>query len=249
MSIHRSKPRPSIASQLISASLGDDAASPSEKEGEPKEKKKCDICKKDLAVSSVSRHMKDKHGGLYKCTICGKNYKTTTALESHQEKAHVVKTISNFECDFCNYKTMNKYYLNDHMKRQHAGAGSNSFVCSKCFARKQNQYLLHKHMQQHVESFCSVCEKKFNSKKNLKRHQSVHEIQRCQQCGRNFNSKKDSRLHKIVHKKEKIRRNEEGEPQVGSLEGVEFVNLEDLDLDTVDIGDIGNDTLALLDTI
>ena len=136
MSIHRSKPRPSIASQLISASLGDDAASPSEKEGEPKEKKKCDICKKDLAVSSVSRHMKDKHGGLYKCTICGKNYKTTTALESHQEKAHVVKTISNFECDFCNYKTMNKYYLNDHMKRQHAGAGSNSFVCSKCFARK-----------------------------------------------------------------------------------------------------------------
>ena len=104
-------------------------------------------------------------------------------------------------------------------------------------------------MQQHVESFCSVCEKKFNSKKNLKRHQSVHEIQRCQQCGRNFNSKKDSRLHKIVHKKEKIRRNEEGEPQVGSFEGIEFVNLEDLDLDTVDIGVIGNDTLAMLDAI
>ena len=65
----------------------------------------------------------------------------------------------------------------------------------------------------------------------------------------NFDSKKDSRLHKVVHMKEKIRRHEEGEPQVGSLEGVEFVNLEDMDLDTVDIGVIGNDTLALLDAI
>ena len=52
-----------------------------------------------------------------------------------------------------------------------------------------------------------------------------------------------------LHKKEKIRRNEEGEPQVGSFEGIEFVNLEDLDLDTVDIGVIGNDTLAMLDAI
>ena len=56
-------------------------------------------------------------------------------------------------------------------------------------------------------------------------------------------------MHKVVHMKEKIRRHEEGEPQVGSLEGVEFVNLEDLDLDTVDIGVIGNDTLAMLDAI
>ena len=56
-------------------------------------------------------------------------------------------------------------------------------------------------------------------------------------------------MHKVVHMKEKIRRHEEGEPQVGSLEGVEFVNLEDMDLDTVDIGDIGNDTLALLEAI
>ena len=125
-----------------------------------KEKKKCSICGKQLAPSSVSRHMKDKHGGSHKCTICGKKYQTTTALENHQTKAHVVKIISYFECDFCEYKSMNKYYMTDHVKRQHAGDGSNSFVCSKCFTRKQNEHLLKKHMQEHKESNCVVCGKK-----------------------------------------------------------------------------------------
>ena len=184
-------------------------------------KKKCSICGKQLAPSSVSRHMKDKHGGSHKCTICGKKYQTTTALENHQTKAHVVKIISYFECDFCEHKSMNKYYMTDHLKRQHAGDGSNSFVCSKCFTRKQNEHLLKKHMQEHKESNCVVCGKKFNSTKNLKRHGQVHTIKRCQECGKNFNSKKYLRVHQKEHKKKKANMKEQD--YIDNIEDAEFI--------------------------
>ena len=251
MSIHRSK-RPSFTSQLTTAILKDkenaNAKTSSEKEGEPrieKEKKKCNICEKQLALSSVSRHMKDKHGESHKCSICKKICQTISSLESHQSKAHVVKTISYFECDFCDYKSMNKYFMTDHVKRQHAGAGSNSFVCNQCYTRKQNEYLLKKHMQQHVQSNCVACQKTFNSSKNLKRHGKVHEIQRCEECGKNYNSKKDLRVHKQVHKKKKTKQINE-EDQIDNLDGAEFVYIDNMDMDMDNLRELGNETLALL---
>ena len=56
-----------------------------------KEKKKCNICEKNLALSSFSRDMKDKHGTTQACKICRKSFQTLGGLESHQSKAHVVK--------------------------------------------------------------------------------------------------------------------------------------------------------------
>ena len=228
-----SSSRPNITSRLSTedeenTNARSDVSNPSIE----KEKKKCSICGKQLAPSSVRRHMKDKHGGSSKFTICGKKYQTTTALENHQNKAHEVKIISYFECDFCEYKSMNKYYMTDHLKRQHAGDGSNSFVCSKCFTRKQNEHLLKKHMQEHKESNCVVCGKKFNSTKNLKRHGQVHTIKRCQECGKNFNSKKDLRVHQKEHKKKKANMKEQD--YIDNIEDAEFII------------DFNDDTLATL---
>ena len=207
-----------------------------------KEKKKCNICGKNLAFSSFSRHMKDKPGTTQACKICGKSFQTLSGLESHQSKAHVVKVISHFKCHFCEYTSMNKYYMTDHIRRQHAGEGSNSFVCNKCYTRKQNEHLLRKHMQQHQESNCVVCGKKFNSNKNLKRHGRVHEIKRCQECGKNFNSKKDLRVHKKDHHKKKASQVNVGEEyDIDHLADAEFI-MHNMD----HLPEIDNETLAAL---
>ena len=106
-----------------------------------KEKKKCNMCEKNLASSSFNRHMKDKHGKSEECEICKKRFLTQSGLESHQRKAHVVNIISYFECHFCDYKSMNKYYMTDHVRRQHAGEGSNSlFATSATQESKMNIY-------------------------------------------------------------------------------------------------------------
>ena len=156
VSIHRSTSRPNFTEHLVNR-----AASPEKEDGPgmEKEKKKCNMCEKNLASSSFNRHMKDKHGKSEECEICKKRFLTQSGLESHQRKAHVVNIISYFECHFSDYKSMNKYYMTDHVRRQHAGEGSNSFVCNKCYTRKQNEHLLMKHMQQHQESNCVVCGK------------------------------------------------------------------------------------------
>ena len=180
------------------------------------EKKECKICHKLLAPSSYSRHVKDKHAGTQECVVCKKSYRTDSALENHQNKAHAPKVISYFECDYCDYKSMNPYYMTDHKRRQHAGHGSNSFVCNICYARKQNEHLLKKHMQQHVKSSCIICSKVFNSTKNLIRHRKVHEVKRCDECGKNFNAKKELRFHKQEHKKKKKKAETNG--QGGNIE-------------------------------
>ena len=239
MSIHTST-RPNLTSRLSTAAT----ATCSEKEGGQrieKEKKMCIVCEKQLALSSFSRHMKDKHGEDQKCNVCGKKFQTINTLENHQKKTHVVKHISYYECEFCDYKSMNKYYISDHVKRQHRGEGTNSFVCSQCYARKQNEHLLKKHMQQHQESNCVVCGKKFNSTKNLKRHGKVHEIQRCQDCGKIFNAKRDLKLHKKEHKNKKTTQEYEVRDPIDNLEDVEFImeNMEEL-------RELDDEALALL---
>ena len=187
-------------------------------------KKACNICQKILAPSSYSRHVKDKHAGTQECVVCKKSFRTDSALENHQMKAHAPKVISYFECDFCDYKSMNRYYMTDHKRNQHAGNGSNSFVCNICYTRKQNEHLLKKHMQQHVRSPCIICTKVFNSTKNLIRHTKIHEIQRCDECGKNFNAKKYLRVHKQEHKKrKKTERNGQEENIDDIIERAEFI--------------------------
>ena len=204
ISIHRS-PRPAPTAHLTSGGSTVNVTNQTEDQMKPQvvKKKACNICQKILAPSSYSRHVKDKHAGTQECVVCKKSFRTDSALENHQMKAHAPKVISYFECDFCDYKSMNRYYMTDHKRKQHAGNGSNSFVCNICYTRKQNEHLLKKHMQQHVRSPCIICTKVFNSTKNLIRHTKIHEIQRCDECGKNFNAKKDLRVHKKGHKKRK----------------------------------------------
>ena len=78
------------------------------------------ITKNDLKI-----HISEVHGDQmrYRCSLCGKGYKSSTGLKSHME-AHEGKT---FDCPICNCKLTQKSNMRTHMKLIHKAT-----LCLKC---------------------------------------------------------------------------------------------------------------------
>ena len=86
--------------------------------------KKCDLCNKEIAVTSVRRHMKGVHkermGKVIDCDDCGKIYQTRARLAQHQNVHRSTSDLpKNLSCDACQYKTSNKDYMKNHKTRMH----------------------------------------------------------------------------------------------------------------------------------
>ena len=140
----------------------------------------CEVCKKMLAFTSVSRHMKTVHaekiGKIWGCVECGKILQDEKRLTQHQTIHNPQsENPSFFYCQDCNYKTKCKDYLVDHRRLMHNQTGNGQYICisGKCSKKPisfPNQSRLDKHKICHASEKCEECGKIFGAKRNLKRH-------------------------------------------------------------------------------
>ena len=141
----------------------------------------CLVCKKMLAFTSVSRHMKTVHqekiGKLWGCVECGKILQNEKRLTQHQTLHNPQsENPSLFYCQDCNYKTKSKDYLVDHRRLMHNQTGNGQYICiaGKCSTKPSsfpNQPRLDKHKTNHASEKCTECGKIFGAKRNLRRHE------------------------------------------------------------------------------
>jgi len=101
------------------------------------EKNKCDICDYESSDRrNVNRHQRIVHSGKHKCTLCKKYFNSSSVLNSHMSKAHVVlekfkREEPIYNCDKCNHKTKNKYNLRRHQAR-HSKPEKPAKICNIC---------------------------------------------------------------------------------------------------------------------
>ena len=141
----------------------------------------CLVCKKMLAFTSVSRHMKTVHqekiGKIWGCVECGKILQNEKRLTQHQTLHNPQsENPSLFYCQDCNDKTKCKDYLVDHRRLMHNQTGNGQYICiaGKCSTKPSsfpNQPRLDKHKTNHASEKCTECGKIFGAKRNLRRHE------------------------------------------------------------------------------
>ena len=140
-------------------------------------------CDKDFSTKSNLRtHMKSHEAETYKCSQCGKIFKTDKNLKLHISNNHSEKRL---KCDECErmFATMSR--LNNHKKAFHA---LKSFECDQCEYRSSMNSSLQRHINEvhnGVLYKCELCDFQ-GQKSNLKIHiESVHENKKnwyCKAC-------------------------------------------------------------------
>ena len=154
---------------------------------------KCSICEEEfMHRSSLSRHVKQKHGTLYdkenkakvtekkphSCKICKKVFKFKTHLLNHENTHN-----KPFKCGLCSETFADDSKLASHELNVHGelingfGVSNNLMKCSFCpkvFPAK-SQLILHERTHTKEKPFqCSQCHKKFSAKCNLTAHERIH---------------------------------------------------------------------------
>ncbi|XP_021961641.1 gastrula zinc finger protein XlCGF7.1 [Folsomia candida] len=172
-----------------------------------------------LHKSRVSQHVKTEHAEnpvRFRCTLCGKDFKTRTELETHifthttekpydcatcgrsfasrehlksHEMTHLEKSYRDkLQCDICPQTFLSKHALQLHTRVVHENP------CTSCGKRFPNSTELKRHVEaKHVTNkdlvhSCDKCEYKSHSKHNLVKHRRRHNAARhkCYFCGKKF---------------------------------------------------------------
>ncbi|CAG2235299.1 KRAB [Mytilus edulis] len=138
-----------------------------------KEYQICSICDELIHVKDVSieTHISEKHSDInpFKCTICGRGYKSKNGVRNHYVAVHADSS-ARFWCDLCNraFGTNNNYksHMRSHKDRKHC------FMCKQEFV---NLGLLRQHMRDsHAYYLCLICNRYFPDELELKEHEETH---------------------------------------------------------------------------
>lgn len=169
----------------------------------------CGICgkrfqqKRNLLIHQIT-HSDKKN---FKCDLCEKSYKHSTALKGHKEREHsnalgIEKSI--YFCNECKKQFVFKQTLIMHMLIHDNIKCHVCTICGKGFVLKR--YLAY-HVKLHTRSedrqfACTLCPLKFKIKKDLRRHQVKHsEVLNysCNECGKKFKYKSMLNYHVLNH--------------------------------------------------
>ncbi|XP_065346255.1 zinc finger protein 317-like isoform X19 [Cloeon dipterum] len=167
----------------------------------------CEICNKAFAgkdrINNLKDHMINVHefDRPFKCSICGKSYRSKYALKLHIE-LHQEKTIP---CDICGKKYVNDLTLRAHVRLVHGPQKYvNCNLCGETFACKniaKHKMKVHKDPKC-MDYECPHCAKKYNCFTQYKNHLLLHVnliTFLCNFCGKGFNSKESLEVHMIPH--------------------------------------------------
>ncbi|XP_035711769.1 zinc finger protein 320-like [Folsomia candida] len=162
-----------------------------------------------VCQTHLSRHVKTEHAKnpvRFPCTLCEKEFKSRTQLESHI-RTHT--TEKPFNCATCGKSFTHKAAMKEHEETHLEKSSRNSVTCRLC----ERVFLSEKAVQNHVRVIhgnqrnyvCSLCNKRFSTSYHLTRHaEAVHpankeKIHSCDKCEYRSNSNRNLDEHKRLH--------------------------------------------------
>lgn len=164
----------------------------------------CEICGKDVRNVYLDTHKKLVHADeksvqLYKCHLCDKAYKNSTALKGHYSFNHKDYGIdTSVICDICGLRLSCKGKLGQHLRTH---SGDRPFPCTVCPRRFISKDILRAHMRVHTGEkpyVCMYCGKKFAHGAPYRYHIKTHTGEKsfiCSVCGKGFISRANMRIH------------------------------------------------------
>ncbi|XP_008824695.2 zinc finger protein OZF-like, partial [Nannospalax galili] len=139
----------------------------------------------------------------YKCSGCGKIFRTEAALQEHEQIHTEEKPYVCSQCGkafgsrsvFCEHELLHRKEM--------------PFVCDKCGKAFLEKSELTSHQQSHTGEKpykCCECEKSFKFPSQLKVHCQIHTGEKpyeCQECGKSFSKTAKLKVHHRIHTGEK----------------------------------------------
>ncbi|ELT96684.1 hypothetical protein CAPTEDRAFT_121424 [Capitella teleta] len=182
---------------------------------DPHQQVACTICNRIYKNEhDLQMHMGMHTETSYKCTQCGKTYRSSGPLKRHTMLVHSGEALveedgddgvqKQFSCNICHKIFEHKSNLTQHM-RVHAGGQHSCQMCTATFTTK-GEYTTH--MRTHRISYdCNVCHETFSEAKYLVKHRRLHTGEKpcqCGHCGESFADEYQLKTHMLVHTVERL---------------------------------------------
>lgn len=160
----------------------------------------CPMCGKNF--KNLSNHINSVHSNIgksFKCSYCGKMFKTITLLKGHEKRHTSQKTIP---CDFCEKTFANMPEKKSHLRIHEGGP----VQCTICYQVLPRPGVLKLHMRRHTGENrfqCNQCEKSYHVKNLLESHMVTHSNERpfkCDVCDKRFKILQTLQKHELTHK-------------------------------------------------
>nr|XP_023023097.1 zinc finger protein 782-like [Leptinotarsa decemlineata] len=164
----------------------------------------CEMCGKDVRNVYLDTHKKLVHADektihIYKCTLCDKSYKNSTALKGHYSYNHKDYGIdTSVICDICGMRLSCKGKLAQHTRTH---TGDRPYSCTVCPRKFISNDILRAHMRVHTGEkpyVCMYCGKKFAHGAPYRYHIKTHTGEKsfnCSNCGKGFISRANMKIH------------------------------------------------------
>lgn len=165
------------------------------------EQAECPICKKSIINTyRLKAHIAEMHSGKKQlmCDVCGKEFKTQGAFNSHKVVHTELKREDGAQCDICHTWIKRKRDLRKHIMQQHQSKEESCDICHKVYPSRKSLSMHKKRV--HGETFeCEICKKLFKLNRSLQEHRASHTGQKlysCDFCGIEMNSSGNMYSHK-----------------------------------------------------
>ena len=161
--------------------------------------RKCSLCgKKFASTQALNIHVTDKHEYKFLCKFrkCISEYSSQTSADRHIRHHSPPR----YQCEHCGKQFHEKYVLEAHTNVH----TEKEYECTypKCHRIYKSPVEYKRHLKKHSSSRpslkCSVCDRSFEEKKYLDEHMKIHSdelTEECPHCGKKYRWRSSVLIH------------------------------------------------------